>query len=554
VEAQDVAVFDGVGDGVLVQAALEQIVGGAVAGLLAFDLLDACVLLENRCAGKAEQLGVGEECLDCLVIVTELRAVAFVEDEHHALMAQRLQTFLIVAFGIVGRVAPVTVIQRQTQLLDGGDDDLVGVVVGQQPAHQGFGMGVLLDAIFLEAVEFLADLAIQVLAVHHEQAFVDVRVILEQGGGLERGQRLAAAGGVPDVAVAAILVDAVHDGLHGIDLVRPHHQELLLAGHQHHVAADHLAQRALGQKFLGKAVEMRDLLVVRAGKLIDRQEALVGVETEMAGVVVGEVPGIRAVADDEELDEAEQRLVVPVAGVSLVIDDLLHRPARADGQGLELDLHHRHAVDEQHHVVAVVAVVGVDAQLVNDFEVVFAPVLDVDQGVVERRTVVALEAVDVAQRLGSVIDVRCDDAVEQALEFAVGEPDPVKRLELLAEIGFQRGTIADIRAVGVFEVTQPGEQVVLDVLFRCCHESCLKDANGWLSPLHRQVKTVKFICAGSLIHRHLHPPHRRAPTHPLRIAETSTAAPRGAQAGPCVPASDKRCPWRHPDAGRRVRQ
>jgi hypothetical protein len=67
----------------------------------------------------------------------------------------------------------------------------------------------------------------------------------------------------------------------------------------------------------------------------------------VAGVVVGEVVGLGAVADDEELEEAEQRLGVAVAGVVLVIDDLLHGPARADAEGLQLDLHAGHAVDEQ---------------------------------------------------------------------------------------------------------------------------------------------------------------------------------------------------------------
>ena len=225
---------------------------------------------------------------------------------------------------------------------------------------------------------------------------------------------------MPDVAIAAVLVDAVDDGLDGIDLVGPHHQQLLLAGHQHHVAADRLAQRALGEELLGKAVEMGDLLVLFVGELIDGQEALVGIEAEVPRVVIGEVPGVAAVADDEELDEAQQRLAVAVAGVVFVFDDLLHRPAWADGQRLQLDLRHRHAVDEQHHVVAVVAVVGVDAQLMDHLEAVLAPLSDVDQRVVERSAVVALKAVDVAQCLGGAVDIGRHDAVEQALKFAVG--------------------------------------------------------------------------------------------------------------------------------------
>ena len=148
---------------------------------------------------------------------------------------------------LVFLVALAVFVQGQAELLDGGDDDLVGVVVGEEPAHQGAGVGVFLDAAFLKPVEFLAGLPVEVLAVHDKHAFFDVGVVLEQRGGLEGGERLAAAGGVPDVAVAAVLMDAVHDGLDGVDLVRAHHHQLLLAGDQHHVAADHLAQGAFGE-------------------------------------------------------------------------------------------------------------------------------------------------------------------------------------------------------------------------------------------------------------------------------------------------------------------
>ena len=178
--------------------------------------------LEDGRAGEAEELGLGEELLDGLVVLAELRAVAFVEDEDDALVAQRFELLLVGGLAVLFPllVALAVFIQREAELLDGGDDDLVGVVVGEQAAHEGGGVGVFLDAAFLEAVELLARLAVEVLAVHDEEAFVDVRVVLEQGGGLEGGERLAAAGGVPDVAVAAVLVDAVHDGLDGIDLIR----------------------------------------------------------------------------------------------------------------------------------------------------------------------------------------------------------------------------------------------------------------------------------------------------------------------------------------------
>jgi hypothetical protein len=63
------------------------------------------------------------------------------------------------------------------------------------------------------------------------------------------------------------------------------------------------------------------------------------------GVIVREVVGAVAVADDEDLEEAEKRLSVAVAGVILVIDDLLHGPAGADPEGFQLDLNGGDAVD-----------------------------------------------------------------------------------------------------------------------------------------------------------------------------------------------------------------
>ena len=57
--------------------------------------LIAGVLLEDGRAGEAEELGVGEELLDGLVVVAELRAVALVEDEDHALVAQRFEAVFV---------------------------------------------------------------------------------------------------------------------------------------------------------------------------------------------------------------------------------------------------------------------------------------------------------------------------------------------------------------------------------------------------------------------------------------------------------------------------
>ena len=464
-EAEDVAVFDGVGDGVGVQFFIEEVDRGLIGGLLFFDLLVIGVFLKNGGAGEAEKLGLGEKFFNRLVVVAELGAVAFVEDEHDTFVAQGLQQLLV---GGLVVLFPLGVplagfVQRKAKLLNGGDDDLVGIVIRKKSSHEGGGVGVFLDAALLESVELLAGLAVEVFAIHDEQAFFDVGVVLEQGGRLKRGKRLAAAGGVPDIPVAAVLVDAVHDGFDGVDLIGPHHHQFLLAGDQDHVTADHLAQGTLDEERLGESIEVDDLFVVLGGELIDGEKTFILVKGEMAGVVVGEIPGVGAVADNKELDEAQQGFGVPVAGIVFVIDDLFHGPARADAKGLQLDLHARYAIDQDEHVVAVVAVVGVDAKLVDHLEVVFAPVADVDEGVVERRAVVAGEGVAIAQGARGGEDIRGNDLLEQALEFAIREADAVKGLELFPEIRLQRSAVANIGTVYVFETTELINKVRLNM-------------------------------------------------------------------------------------------
>ena len=195
-----------------------------------------------------------------------------------------------------------------------------------------------------------------------------------------------------------------------------------LVDHEDHVAADGPTEVAFSEESLRKGIEVGDLIVVLVCELVDGQESLFGIEREVAGVIVSEVVRAVPITDDEELHKAEQRFGVTVAGVVLVLDDLLHGPARADAEGLQLDLHHGNAVDEQNDIVTVVAVVRVDAELIDDLERVLAPVFDVDQRVVQRRAIVAGEGVDTAHGLGRHKDIRRDDFVQQTGELGMRHP------------------------------------------------------------------------------------------------------------------------------------
>ncbi|MNF92860.1 hypothetical protein D3C84_755180 [compost metagenome] len=189
VKAQDVTVFNRMGDGVFVQGLLEEVLRGLECLGFTADLLDAGVVLENRRAGEAKKLGLGEESLDGLMVLAELRTMAFVEDEDDTFFAQRFELFGIrskpTLFAVF--VTFAALVQRQAKLLNGADDDLVGCVVRKHTADELAGVGVALDAAFLETVKFLTGLPVEVFAINHEQALFNARIGLEQGGGLEAG-------------------------------------------------------------------------------------------------------------------------------------------------------------------------------------------------------------------------------------------------------------------------------------------------------------------------------------------------------------------------------
>jgi len=67
-------------------------------------------------------------------------------------------------------------VEGEAELLDGGDDDLVGVIVGDEAADKCGSVGVFLDAAFLKAVELFAGLAVKVFAVDDEETLVNVGV------------------------------------------------------------------------------------------------------------------------------------------------------------------------------------------------------------------------------------------------------------------------------------------------------------------------------------------------------------------------------------------
>ena len=123
---------------------------------------------------------------DGSVHLAELAAVALVEDEHHVSVIDGVLRSLV---------------DKDTQFLDGGDEyAAVGVLEAAFQFRSVFG-GV--GSPFLEAVVLQHCLIVEVFSVHHKQHFVHALHAACQLCGLETGQRLAAARGVPYIAARA---------------------------------------------------------------------------------------------------------------------------------------------------------------------------------------------------------------------------------------------------------------------------------------------------------------------------------------------------------------
>ena len=141
-------------------------------------------------------------------------------------------------------VVLAVLVEGKTELLDGRDDDLVP----RSRRTQGGGQApqcwcVSSTQLSWKRLNSSTGLAIEVLTIDDEQTLVDaVVLVLSSVDALKEVSVLPESGRVPDVAVAAVLVDAVNNGFYSVDLVRAHHQELLFARDEDHVLADHLAE------------------------------------------------------------------------------------------------------------------------------------------------------------------------------------------------------------------------------------------------------------------------------------------------------------------------
>ena len=182
-ETKNILIINGIGDCIRMKLLLEQVFGGLQSKSSPIDLFCGRIVFKNRSTCEAKELGVWKKIFDGLMILAELRSMAFVEDKNHSLLAEVREPLLETQtlFEFILPVISVVFAECESKFLNSCHNDLVRVIFGQEALDKCSGIGIFLDAVFLESIEFLTCLAIKIFAIDYEDALANVMVGLEQG-------------------------------------------------------------------------------------------------------------------------------------------------------------------------------------------------------------------------------------------------------------------------------------------------------------------------------------------------------------------------------------
>lgn len=462
-EPQHVAVGDRVLDHVAVQAGVQlgsrvEHVGGRPAVL-------AAVRLEDGRAREPDVVRVAEVALDVAVHLAELAAMALVDDEHDLLVAIRVHQRLV-----------SLALDGVRHLLDRRHDEFA-VVLLQLPDQHGGRVGAV-HAVLLERVVLVHGLVVQILAVDQEDDLVDARLVTQELRQLERRQRLARTRAREDIAVLVGIQHTALRGLHRVDLIRAHDHQNGLRGLDDHVLVQHLRDGRAAQELRREFVQLVDarVLVVRPEEHEALQNRVVRAAVHL--VLIAEVLRLHGVRHHEQLQVAEQALERELAVAVNLVDCLVDLDAGA----LQLNLHHRKAVDENRHVIAVFVDDIVLVRLVHRDLMRHLIDVAVDVGAEEIQIyglpVVQLQHVLVAQDLRGLVDAVVVDVDHHAPELGVregrlalrlGQLLGVERRELPAKVGHDIVVVAQLDEL-VTDALEPIDEQVLDLVFGdMCH-------------------------------------------------------------------------------------
>ena len=281
-----------------------------------------------------------------------------------------------------------------------------------------------------------------------------------QTGRLEGGQRLAAAGGVPDVAAAldgpVLLVvvgdlDAVQDPLGGGDLIRPHDHQHIFRG-KNTVPSQHIQNGVLGEEGAGKVNEIGNHLIAgvrpKGGKLKTVAGLLLfrfaggcltdGIEAGTVGVVLG----VGTVGDHENLHILKESAPRP-EGIPLVAVDLVESLPNGYAPAFQFNVHQRQTINQNRHIIAIVMSGSLFLAyliLVDHLKAVVVNVFLINQGDIFGSTVIPSEYLhEILLNLPGLFHdmlIGVGNGIKkEPLPFSVGELVAIQGLQLAAQVG-----------------------------------------------------------------------------------------------------------------------
>src|SRR5690554_5731634 len=256
--------------------------------------------------------------------------------------------------------------------------------------------------------------------------------------------------------------DLPQDALSRRNLIRAHNQQSV-AHIKHRIPQQHLQQRAPLEESRGKVLQILDQPVIRLRPVHGEIEAVL-----VAFGGIGEVAGIGAVGNHEQLQVLEQR-VVTVEALLAVAVHLVERLTDGHTTALELHLHQRQTVDQNGDVVTVGMAASL-LELLDHLQLVAGQVGLVHQVNILDTTIVKHEVVDIV-----IVDLAglVDDALAGPVQIGFDKTQPftVAKLHLVQDLqlhthvgqhGFQGIQVVQLLVTLIFQIL---DKLLLKIAF-----------------------------------------------------------------------------------------
>ena len=221
-ETEDIVIEDSILDQIVMQTFPKQHFGG-----LRDLALRLSVHFKTGRTGKAKELRFLEMPNNILVHISELAAVAFVNDEDNLFVTVCVHYLFV-----------LRTLNGICHLLHCRDNELP-VFILHLP-HKNVCAICDINRASLKLVKLFGCLRVQVLTVNKEDNLLDIRISCENLSSLKGCQRLSCAGGMPDISIAICERSLSYKGFYGIHLIGAHNHQNLIRIVQNGIACQHL--------------------------------------------------------------------------------------------------------------------------------------------------------------------------------------------------------------------------------------------------------------------------------------------------------------------------